>query len=84
LGFEFDSKIVPFAARSAIQSFSTCALLFICGYLDTPLRFNLFFGVTAVIGIGAWLLVLLSFDFRNAGGKDANNRKASVSDSLMI
>ena len=59
-------------------------MLFICGYLDTPFRFNLFFGVTAVVGIGAWLLVLLSFDFRNAGGKDAVRRKSSLSDSFKI
>ena len=44
----------------------------------------MFFGVTAVVGIGAWLLVLLSFDFRNAGGKDAVSRKSSVSDSFKI
>ena len=76
LGFEFDSKIVPFAAKNAIQSYSTCAFLFICGYLKTPFLFNLFFGVTAIFGVGAWLILYFLFKFRQ-GPDDEKERKNS-------
>jgi hypothetical protein len=57
LGFEFESKIVPFAAKSGIQSFVVFALLFMEAQITSQTKFMWYFGGVSCLGLFAWAIL---------------------------
>ena len=64
LGFEFESKIVPFALKSSLASFAVFALLFIESVVLTRADFFWYMCLSVgVLGFFSLMLVLCTFKF---------------------
>ena len=70
LGFEFDSKIIPFSVSNLTKNLSIVVFLVIEAQLKNTAAYNYYFIGGIVISFGSWVYFLMFFEFRGSLSKN--------------
>ena len=63
LGFQFESKTLPFSVYKCVQSLFAFVFIFIASFLKKKQDYIFYFAAIYVLGVISRLLVMLTFDF---------------------
>ena len=64
LGFQFDSKTVPFSVLTVVQSFFMFVMVYLGALVKSVQGYWIYLGCTFLFAVFAWLLFFFKFELR--------------------